>query len=76
MRNPKRNRSRTLKLRVLRGVSFAFVLVSSFVVIEKFRPQESIDSKESELADSHDSHAHPTPTSSVGSTTTRMNFHS
>lgn len=68
MNKSKTNRVRNLKLRVLIGITFVLVLVSSFVVIERFRPQQNIDLNEPELADSHDSHAHPKNASSIGST--------
>lgn len=68
MNKSKTNRLPNLKLRVLLGITFVFLLVSSFMLIERFRPQQNIDLNESELADSHDSHAHPEDALSVGST--------
>ena len=64
----KRNRSYTLKLRVLLGVTFAFVLVSSFAIIEMIRSQKNIDSNESQLAISQNAQVDPKNTSSVGAT--------
>lgn len=58
----------SLKLRVLLGITFVLVLVSSLLVIDLFRSQNNVDSNESELAVSEHAQVDSEHTASIDST--------
>lgn len=72
----KTNRLPNRKLRVLLGLTFAIMLVSSFVVIEMIRSQKNSASNESQLAIPQNAQVDPKNASSVGATTpTRKTYY-